>query len=68
MGPDIGLNQKWSAAKVEATSDLSINNQKFFSGIGTYFNGYIAEGVFLNFHVVWWVEVPVPNFIKFTLN
>ena len=64
----IGLNQKWPAAKVEATCDLSINNRKVFSGVGIYFNGYIADRVFFNLYVVWWVEVPVPHFIKLTFN
>ena len=68
MVPYIGLNQKWQPAKVEATGDLSINNRKVFLGVGTYFNGYIPDGVFYNLYVVWWVEVPVPHFIKLTLN
>ena len=64
----IGLNQKWPAAKVEATAALSINNRKVFPGIGTYFNNYIADGVFVNLYVVWWVQVSVFHFIKLTLN
>ena len=68
MGPYIGLNQKWFTAKVEATGDLSINNRKVFPYVGTYSKGYIADGVFFNLYVVWWVEVPVLNFIKHTLN
>ena len=48
MVPYIGLNQKWPAAKVEATGDFSINNRKVFPGVGTYFNGYIVDGVFIN--------------------
>ena len=35
-----------------ATGDLSINNLKVFPGVGTYFNGYIANGVYFNFYVV----------------
>ena len=68
VGFYIGLYQKWPAAKVEATGDLSINNRKVFPGVGTYVNGYIADGVFFNFYVVWRVEVSVPHFIKLTLN
>ena len=68
MVPYIGLNQKWPAAKVQATGDLSINNGKVFPGVGTYFNGYIADGVLFHIYVVWWVAIPVPHFIKLTLN
>ena len=50
--PYIGLTQKWPVAKVKATGDFYINNWKVFLGVGTYFNGYIAEGVYFNLYVV----------------
>ena len=52
MGPYIGLNEKWPTAKVAGTGDYSINNRKVFPGVGTYCNGYIADGVFFNLYVV----------------
>ena len=64
--PYIGLNQKWSATKVEATSDHIVLDRKLFTSFGENFHCDSSDILFPDPDIHGWVENLMTNFLKFT--
>ena len=64
--PFIGLSQKWSAAKVEATSDHIVLNRKLFTCFGGDFHRDSSDILFPDSYIQGWVEYPMTHFLKLT--
>ena len=62
----IGLSQKWSAARVEATGNHIILERKLFSSFGKNFICDSCDILFLDPDIQRWVEYPMTLFLKVT--
>ena len=64
--PYIGLNQKWSAAKVETTGD-HIVLQKLFTSFGGNCYCNSSDILFLDTDIHRGIEYPMTTFLKLTI-
>ena len=62
----IGLNQKWSAAKVEATGDHIVMDRKLFTSFSRNFHCDYSDICFPDPDIHRWVENPMTYFLKRT--
>ena len=66
--PYIGLNQKWSAAKVEATGDNIVLNRKLFTSFGGSFYCNNSDIVCPDPDIHRGIKYPMTTFLKITFN
>ena len=66
VAPYIGLNQKWSAVKIEATGDNIVLNSKLFTSFGKIFYCNSIDILFPDSHVHLGIENPIIVFLKLT--
>ena len=64
--PYIGLNQKWSAAKFEATNDYIVLNRKLFTRFGENFYCNSSDILFPDLDIHRGIEYPMTTFLKIT--
>ena len=62
----IGLNQKWSATKVEATGDHIVVNRKFFTNFGANFHYDKSDILLPDPDIQGWVKYPMTLFLIVT--
>ena len=62
----IGLNQNWSAEKVEATGDHIVLNRKLFTSFGENFYCNCSDVCFLYPYIHRGIEYPMTTFLTLT--
>ena len=64
--PFIGLNQKWSTAKVETTNNQTIMDRKLITSLGCNFHCNSIDILFSDSDIQEWVKYPMTVFLKST--
>ena len=64
--PFIGLNQKWSAAKVEATGNHIVLNKKLFTSLDGNFYCNSSDILFPDPDIHRGIDYPITTFLKIT--